>query len=133
MVSLITFSFKQTNLFSHHHSQLSKLFGIDFLQYRLWIGIWVMLICWAVVAFEGCFLVEHFTRFTEEVFSVLISLLFVYEAVDFLIKVLYYCLFPDKGTVLFFSFYSLSRTPTCGILANVRNTGASRKYFYYCG
>lgn len=70
-----------------YYSQLSKLFGIDFLQYRLWIGIWVMLICWAVVAFEGCFLVEYFTRFTEEVFSVLISMLFVYEAVYFLMKV----------------------------------------------
>lgn len=65
---------------------LSELFGIDFLKWRLWIGLWVMLICWAVVMFEGCFLVEHFTRFTEEVFSVLISLLFIYEAVAFLVK-----------------------------------------------
>jgi len=55
-----------------------------------------MIICWAVVAFEGCFLVEHFTRFTEEVFSVLISLLFVYEAVVFLIKVKNVAHFPSS-------------------------------------
>lgn len=62
-------------------------FDIDFLTWRVWIGVWVMLILWVVVALEGCYLVEHFTRFTEEVFSVLISILFIYEAAYFLIKV----------------------------------------------
>ena len=54
---------------------------------RFWIGLWVLLILCIIVAFELCYLVEYFTRFTEEVFSVLISLLFIYEALLFLIDV----------------------------------------------
>ena len=48
---------------------------------------WVLVILLGVVAFEGCYLVDYFSRFTEEVVSVLISLLFIYEAIYFLVKV----------------------------------------------
>ena len=67
--------------------QLCEFFKIDFLLWRLWVGLFVMVILFCVVGFELCYLVEHFTRFTEEVFSVLISLLFVYECLYFLWKV----------------------------------------------
>ncbi|XP_065656522.1 band 3 anion transport protein isoform X3 [Hydra vulgaris] len=63
---------------------LCQYFHLDFLIWRLYIGLMVMVILWVVVALEGCFLVEYFTRFTEEVFSVLISLLFLYEAFSFI-------------------------------------------------
>lgn len=81
--SYIVFLFR----FFVSYFQLSKEFNINFLTWRVWIGLWVMIILWVVVALEGCFLVEHFTRFTEEVFSVLISMLFIYEAINFLVKV----------------------------------------------
>ena len=45
---------------------------------------WIVVICTLVVAFEGCFLVKYFTRFTEEIFACLISFIFVYEALKFL-------------------------------------------------
>ena len=67
--------------------QLCKLLKVEFLPMRFWIGMWVLVILLGVVAFEGCYLVDYFSRFTEEVVSVLISLLFIYEAVYFLVKV----------------------------------------------
>ena len=41
----------------------------------MWIGVFVI----AVVMFEGAFLVRYFTRFMQEIFIALISLIFIYE------------------------------------------------------
>lgn len=60
---------------------LSESLGIEYLPFRAWIGMWVMMICFFVVAFEGCFLVRYFTRFTEEIFACLIAFTFIYDAV----------------------------------------------------
>jgi hypothetical protein len=46
-----------------------------------------MIILLIVVIFEGCFLVRYFSRFTEEIFGCLISAIFIYEAINFLVKV----------------------------------------------
>ena len=48
-----------------------------------------MIILFGVVALEGCFLVRYFTRFTEEIFACLISVIFIYEAINFLKQVQY--------------------------------------------
>lgn len=48
-----------------------------------------MIILFGVVALEGCFLVRYFTRFTEEIFACLISVIFIYEAINFLQQVQY--------------------------------------------
>lgn len=60
--------------------QLSESFGIEFLPWRAWVGIWVMVICFIIVALEGCFLIKYFTRFTEEIFALMISIIFLYDA-----------------------------------------------------
>uniref|UniRef100_A0A8C1V3I1 Anion exchange protein n=1 Tax=Cyprinus carpio TaxID=7962 RepID=A0A8C1V3I1_CYPCA len=52
---------------------------IEYLTGRLWIGIWLIIIVVLTVAFEGSFLVRFVTRFTQEIFSFLISLIFIYE------------------------------------------------------
>jgi len=65
---------------------LCDFFQIEFLVWRCWIGFFVMLILFLIVAFELSYLVEYFTRFTEEVFSVLISILFIYECGSFLVQ-----------------------------------------------
>lgn len=57
---------------------------LEFLPWRCWIGFWVMLILFGVVAMEGCFLVRYFTRFTEEIFACLISAIFINEAINYL-------------------------------------------------
>ncbi|KAE8575474.1 hypothetical protein XENTR_v10003849 [Xenopus tropicalis] len=53
--------------------------GIEYIVGRVWIGFWLILIVIIVVAFEGSFLVRFISRFTQEIFSFLISLIFIYE------------------------------------------------------
>ncbi|XP_065774764.1 anion exchange protein 4 isoform X3 [Muntiacus reevesi] len=60
--------------FSRDHS-------LDYLPFRLWVGIWVAIFCLVLVATEASVLVRYFTRFTEEGFCALISLIFIYDAV----------------------------------------------------
>jgi len=47
---------------------------------RLWVGVWVAVALLLIVAFDLSFLVRYITRFTEESFSILISVIFIYEA-----------------------------------------------------
>uniref|UniRef100_A0A452UJ93 Anion exchange protein n=1 Tax=Ursus maritimus TaxID=29073 RepID=A0A452UJ93_URSMA len=54
---------------------------LDYLPFRLWVGVWVATFCLALVATEASVLVRYFTRFTEEGFCALISLIFIYDAV----------------------------------------------------
>lgn len=54
--------------------------AFDYLEFRLWIGLWSGLFCLLLVATDASFLVQYFTRFTEEGFSALISFIFIYDA-----------------------------------------------------
>jgi len=67
--------------------QFCKQYDLEFLTWRCWIGFWVMIILFGVVALEGCFLIKYFTRFTEDIFELLISAIFIYEPIAVLIKV----------------------------------------------
>ncbi|KAG7273727.1 hypothetical protein CRUP_001807, partial [Coryphaenoides rupestris] len=58
----------------------SKDYGFDYLEFRLWIGLWSGVFCLVLVATDASFLVQYFTRFTEEGFSALISFIFIYDA-----------------------------------------------------
>ncbi|NXP55323.1 S4A4 protein, partial [Heliornis fulica] len=53
---------------------------LDYLEFRLWIGLWVAFFGVVLVATEASNLVRHFTRFTEEGFCALISLIFIYDS-----------------------------------------------------
>ncbi|XP_076821827.1 band 3 anion transport protein-like isoform X2 [Clavelina lepadiformis] len=53
--------------------------GLPYLASRTWIGAWIAIISIVVVGFEGSFLVRFISRFTQEIFSVLISIIFIYE------------------------------------------------------
>ncbi|XP_048667603.1 anion exchange protein 4 isoform X4 [Marmota marmota marmota] len=55
-------------------------YSLDYLPFRLWVGIWVATFCLVLVATEASVLVRYFTRFTEEGFCALISLIFIYDA-----------------------------------------------------
>uniref|UniRef100_A0A8D1HPP0 Anion exchange protein 4 n=1 Tax=Sus scrofa TaxID=9823 RepID=A0A8D1HPP0_PIG len=59
----------------------SRDHGLDYLPFRLWVGLWVATFCLVLVATEASVLVRYFTRFTEEGFCALISLIFIYDAV----------------------------------------------------
>ena len=60
---------------------------MEYLTGRVWIGFWLVLIVVITVAFEGSFLVRFVSRFTQEIFSFLISLIFIYETFSKLAKV----------------------------------------------
>ncbi|XP_031734012.1 anion exchange protein 2-like isoform X1 [Anarrhichthys ocellatus] len=61
--------------------------GIEYLPGRVWIGFWLVLIVLLTVAFEGSILVRFVSRFTQEIFSFLISLIFIYETFTKLVKI----------------------------------------------
>ncbi|XP_028289780.1 anion exchange protein 2b isoform X2 [Gouania willdenowi] len=60
---------------------------IEYLTGRVWIGFWLIIIVIVMVAFEGSFLVRFVSRFTQEIFSFLISLIFICETFIKLAKI----------------------------------------------
>uniref|UniRef100_A0A671YDT4 Anion exchange protein n=1 Tax=Sparus aurata TaxID=8175 RepID=A0A671YDT4_SPAAU len=56
-----------------------KANDMEYLTGRVWIGFWLIVIVIVTVAFEGSFLVRFVSRFTQEIFSFLISLIFICE------------------------------------------------------
>ncbi|XP_046707207.1 anion exchange protein 2a isoform X1 [Silurus meridionalis] len=64
-----------------------KSYGMEYLTGRVWIGFWLVIIVVVMVAFEGSFLVRFVSRFTQEIFSFLISLIFIYETFAKLAKI----------------------------------------------
>lgn len=61
--------------------------GIEFLQAYAWVGIWTAVILLILAATDASCLMRYFTRFTDEIFAALISVIFIYEAVYNLIKI----------------------------------------------
>lgn len=59
----------------------------NFLTVRVYVGIWLAVIALVVSAFEGSVYVRLFTRFTQEIFSALITLIYIVETVMKLIYV----------------------------------------------
>lgn len=60
---------------------------LEYLVGRVWIGFWLVLLALLMVALEGSFLVRFVSRFTQEIFAFLISLIFIYETFYKLVKV----------------------------------------------
>uniref|UniRef100_A0A8C9FUE2 Bicarbonate transporter-like transmembrane domain-containing protein n=1 Tax=Pavo cristatus TaxID=9049 RepID=A0A8C9FUE2_PAVCR len=52
---------------------------LEYIVGRVWIGFWLILLVLVVVACEGSVLVRYLSRYTQEIFSFLISLIFIYE------------------------------------------------------
>ncbi|XP_058510566.1 solute carrier family 4 member 1a (Diego blood group) [Solea solea] len=61
--------------------------GFEYIVGRVWVGIWLIIIVFIIVAVEGSFLVRFISRFTQEIFSILISLIFIYETFSKLFKI----------------------------------------------
>uniref|UniRef100_A0A452J7M1 Anion exchange protein n=1 Tax=Gopherus agassizii TaxID=38772 RepID=A0A452J7M1_9SAUR len=59
----------------------SKGNSIDYMEFRLWIGLHSALQCLVLVATDASFIIKYITRFTEEGFSTLISFIFIYDAI----------------------------------------------------
>ena len=50
------------------------------MEWRIFIGLWLMLILMILAVCELSFLVHYFTRFCEEVFIGIVAIIFIYEA-----------------------------------------------------
>nr|XP_022905719.1 anion exchange protein 2 isoform X2 [Onthophagus taurus] len=74
-------------LFDESLLQFCKANDIEFLTVRVYIGIWLAIIALFVASLEGSVLVKAFTRFTQEIFSALISLIYIIESIQKLILV----------------------------------------------
>ncbi|NXS60494.1 B3AT protein, partial [Brachypteracias leptosomus] len=60
---------------------------MEYIVGRVWIGFWLILLVLLVVAFEGSFLVRFVSRFTQEIFAFLISLIFIFETFSKLVTI----------------------------------------------
>ncbi len=67
--------------------QFCRRQGIEFLPAYAWVGIWTGLIVLVLAATDASCLMRYFTRFTDEIFAALISVIFIYEAVEKLIDI----------------------------------------------
>uniref|UniRef100_A0A3B4B2U4 Anion exchange protein n=1 Tax=Periophthalmus magnuspinnatus TaxID=409849 RepID=A0A3B4B2U4_9GOBI len=66
-------------LFEEAFYAFCKTQDIEYIVGRVWVGVWLIFIVVVIVACEGSFLVRYISRFTQEIFSILISLIFIYE------------------------------------------------------
>ncbi|XP_072549431.1 solute carrier family 4 member 1a (Diego blood group) [Salminus brasiliensis] len=74
-------------VFEEAFFEFCKSQGVEYIVGRIWVGMWLILIVVIVVAVEASFLVRFISRFTQEIFSILISLIFIYETFAKLIKI----------------------------------------------
>ncbi|KAH8270096.1 hypothetical protein KR018_003994 [Drosophila ironensis] len=59
----------------------------DFLSLRVYVGCWLIVIALTVSAFEGSVYVRLLTRFTQEIFSALITLIYIVETMMKLVSI----------------------------------------------
>ena len=60
---------------------LCRQFQIPFLPVYAWVGLWSALLTLILAAVDASCLMRYFTRFTDEIFAALISIIYIYEAV----------------------------------------------------
>ncbi|XP_059055151.1 anion exchange protein 3 [Achroia grisella] len=79
-------------------------YGFDFLAARTYCGLWMIAIALGVASVEGSVAVKKITRFTEDIFAFLISLIFISEPITSTINVyrshplgIDYCQFNDSS------------------------------------
>jgi len=60
--------------------QLCDKNKVDFMEFRLWVGLWTALFLFVLVMFNLSFLVKFITRFTEDCFATLVAIIFIIDA-----------------------------------------------------
>ncbi len=60
--------------------ELAATLGVDFLPLYTWVGLWTALFTMLIALFDGSSLIRYCTRFTDEIFALLISMIFIVEA-----------------------------------------------------
>lgn len=60
--------------------QLCREFELEFLPTYGWVGLWTGAILIVLAVTDGCALLRYFTRFSDEIFAALISLIFIFTS-----------------------------------------------------
>ena len=66
---------------------MTELIEIEYISWRTCIGLWAMVILIILAATEATKLVTSFTRFSEEIFTSVVAIFFVAEAMYYLVHV----------------------------------------------
>ncbi|WAR10579.1 B3A3-like protein [Mya arenaria] len=112
-------------VFEKHLWKFCYTSGIEFLTWRVWIGIWVFVITAIVIALEGSYIVKSITRFTEEVFAILISLIFINEVIQKLIE--------NMSSEITYSVSTVTGTTTDGHHDGKNHDGVTHGYSGHYG
>ena len=67
---------------------LSKQFGLKFLPFYAWSQIWAAAILMLMAATNTCNQLKYVTRFSCEIFGILIALIYIYTGIEGIVKVL---------------------------------------------
>ncbi|XP_022124863.2 anion exchange protein 2 isoform X1 [Pieris rapae] len=67
-------------------SNFCHSYGFDFLAARMYCGLWMIVIALLVASLEGSVTVRKITRFTEDIFAFLISMIFISEPITNIIN-----------------------------------------------
>ncbi|CAF0881089.1 unnamed protein product [Adineta steineri] len=94
---------------------LCQSLSADFWTVRCCVSLWTTFFIIILVAFEGSFMIRHVTRFTEEIFALIIALVYLYEPFKKLYKI--FCLNPVQSSYN----YDYPLTCSCNI-SSVLNT-----------
>uniref|UniRef100_A0A8C7SB44 Anion exchange protein n=1 Tax=Oncorhynchus mykiss TaxID=8022 RepID=A0A8C7SB44_ONCMY len=101
----------------------SKDNDFDYLEFRLWIGLWSAFFCLLLVATDASYMVQYFTRFTEEGFSCLISFIFIYDAFKKMLKLAdYYPINSDYQIDYVTQYDCMCMAPTILVLGSLQNS-----------
>lgn len=68
--------------------KLSNQLGVEFLTWRIWIGIWTTMLFIIIVGFDLSFLIRYITAGIEEIVTALISTVFIFESFDYIVTIL---------------------------------------------
>jgi len=67
--------------------RLCESYGAPYFPTLAWVGIWTSVFLLILAAVDACSWIRYFTRFTDDTFAALISLIFIYEAIKDLVHV----------------------------------------------
>lgn len=68
--------------------QFAVQFDVDYLSWRFWIGLWTMLLLVLLAVGEASILIKYFTRFSEEIFTLVVAGFFAHQCGIQLYKVI---------------------------------------------
>lgn len=61
-------------------------YGIDFLSFMAWVGIWAAIMHWAIAAFNWCDYMKYVTDFSSTAFGMYVGIIYVVKGVELIVE-----------------------------------------------